>query len=105
MGLTRQAVQRIVDVLAERGLVEFQANPHHQRAKLVVLTLKGLTAVAGAEDAVAPIDQAIADRIGPERLRAAIATLGEMMAVISEQLDSVEAATPPTSQNLKEIEA
>ncbi len=38
MGLTRQAVQRIVDVLAEQGLVEFQPNPQHLRAKLVVLT-------------------------------------------------------------------
>ena len=93
MGLTRQAVQRIVDVLAERGLVEFQANPHHQRAKLVVLTPEGHSAVTGAEDAVAPIDQAIADRIGSDRLKAAIATLGEMMAVLSERLDRAETAS------------
>lgn len=95
MGLTRQAVQRIVDVLAERGLVEFQANPHHQRAKLVVLTPEGRAAVAGAEDAVAPFDQAIADRIGPERLRAAIATLEEMMAVISERLGHGDDTSTP----------
>ncbi len=87
MGLTRQAVQRIVDVLAERGLVEFQANPHHQRAKLVLLTPEGLAAVTGAESVVAPVDRAIADRIGSERLQAAIVTLGDMMTVISEQLD------------------
>jgi DNA-binding MarR family transcriptional regulator len=94
MGLTRQAVQRIVDVLAERGLVEFRANPHHQRAKLVVLTPDGLNAVIGAENVVAPLDQAIAARIGSERLQAAIATLGEMIAVISERLDGVDAASP-----------
>jgi DNA-binding MarR family transcriptional regulator len=93
MGLTRQAVQRIVDLLAERGLVEFQSNPHHQRAKLVVLTPAGLKAVTGAENVVAPLDQAIADRIGSERLQAAIATLGEMMTVISERLDTAEAAS------------
>lgn len=102
MGLTRQAVQRIVDVLAERGLVEFQANPHHQRAKLVVLTRKGLAAVAGAEDAVAPVDQAVADRIGAKRLRAAIATLGEMMAVLSERLGHGEDATTPIPTVLEE---
>jgi DNA-binding MarR family transcriptional regulator len=90
MGLTRQAVQRIVDVLAERGLVEFQANPHHQRAKLVVLTPAGLAAVTGAEAAVAPIDQTIVDRIGAERLGAAITTLNEMVAVISERLDHAD---------------
>lgn len=102
MGLTRQAVQRIVDVLAERGLVEFQANPHHQRAKLVVLTPAGLKAVTDAEKVVAPLDQAIADRIGSERLQAAIATLGEMIAVISERLDGAEAASLSISHNHEE---
>ncbi|ABM34477.1 DNA-binding MarR family transcriptional regulator [Paracidovorax citrulli] len=86
MGLTRQAVQRIVDLLAGQGLVEFQPNPHHRRAKLVVLTRAGLDAVTRAERAVAPIDQAIAERIGTARIRGAIATLHAMVEVISEQL-------------------
>ena len=87
MGLTRQAVQRIVDLLAGQGLVEFQPNPHHRRAKLVVLTRAGLNAVNRAERAVAPIDQAIAERIGAARIRSAIATLHTMVEVISERLD------------------
>ena len=41
MGLNRQGVQRIVNELADDGLVEFRPNPHHQRARLVVLTAKG----------------------------------------------------------------
>ena len=41
MGLTRQSVQRIADVLAGEGLVEFIPNPNHQRAKLVTLTPRG----------------------------------------------------------------
>src|SRR5262252_3396520 len=41
MGLNRQGVQRIVNELAEQGLVEFRLNPNHQRARLVVLTRKG----------------------------------------------------------------
>lgn len=102
MGLTRQAVQRIVDVLAERGLVEFQSNPHHQRAKLVVLTPAGLRAIADAENVVAPLDQAIADRIGSERLQAANATLNEMIAIITERLGRVEAASPSVSYTDKE---
>ncbi|WP_312491183.1 MarR family transcriptional regulator [Sphingomonas sp.] len=87
MGLTRQAVQRIVDLLAERGLVDFHDNPHHRRAKLVGLTPAGADAVAGAERAVAPIDRAIAERIGAPRLHDAIATLQEMIALITERLD------------------
>ncbi|WP_279483658.1 helix-turn-helix domain-containing protein [Aureimonas sp. SK2] len=87
MGLTRQAVQRIVDLLAEQGLVEFKPNPHHRRAKLVVLTSAGSDALLGAERAVAPLDQAIVDEIGVARIREATATIRAMVGVISDRLD------------------
>lgn len=100
MGLTRQAVQRIVDLLVDRGLVEFRDNPHHRRAKLVVLTPAGVAAVTGAEDAVAPLDKAIAERIGSRRIRDAIRTLEEMSALLSEWLDhgSTPASAKPSPQ-------
>src|SRR5271166_6461881 len=41
MGLTRQAVQRLVDEMRDDGLVTDAPNQHHRRAKLVVLTNKG----------------------------------------------------------------
>lgn len=41
MGANRQNVQRIVNDLHKEGLVAFEANPHHRRAQLVVLTDKG----------------------------------------------------------------
>jgi DNA-binding MarR family transcriptional regulator len=41
MGLARQNVQRLADVLEEEGIVEYAPNPNHQRAKLVCLTDKG----------------------------------------------------------------
>ena len=45
MGLTRQAVQRVANVLADEGLVEFAENPNHRRAKLVRLTTRGKAAL------------------------------------------------------------
>lgn len=41
MGVHRQGVQRIVNELKKEGILEFQPNPHHKRAQLVVLTTKG----------------------------------------------------------------
>ena len=41
LGGNRQNVQRIVNDLHKEGLVAFEANPHHRRAQLVVLTDKG----------------------------------------------------------------
>lgn len=52
-----------------------------------MLTHAGLDAVTRAERAVAPIDQAIAERIGTARIRGAVATLRAMVEVISERLD------------------
>jgi DNA-binding MarR family transcriptional regulator len=41
MGVTRQGVQRIADLLADQGVLEFADNPEHQRAKLLRLTALG----------------------------------------------------------------
>lgn len=41
MGLKRQSVQRMVDVLEEEGVVRFEDNPHHLRAKLIRMTEAG----------------------------------------------------------------
>ena len=48
MGLTRQAVQRLASEMEGDGLLRFAPNPHHQRAKLVVLTAAGKSAFAAA---------------------------------------------------------
>jgi len=48
MGLTRQAVQRLVNEMQADDLVRFAPNPHHQRAKLVVLSAAGKSAFAAA---------------------------------------------------------
>lgn len=41
MGLARQSVQRLADVLAGEGVVAYRDNPAHRRAKLVALTADG----------------------------------------------------------------
>ncbi|MCW9034337.1 MAG: MarR family transcriptional regulator [Rhodospirillales bacterium] len=41
MGLTRQGVQRTVNILLEEGIVELHDNPNHKRAKLVRLSSEG----------------------------------------------------------------
>lgn len=50
LGVSRQAVQRTVDVLHADGLVELDPNPDHQRSPLLRLTGTGnqaLTAISG----------------------------------------------------------
>jgi DNA-binding MarR family transcriptional regulator len=54
LGANRQNVQRIVNDLHKDGLIMFEANPHHRRAQLVVLTDKGRRAFDAAMSLQAP---------------------------------------------------
>ncbi|WP_051431936.1 MarR family winged helix-turn-helix transcriptional regulator [Rhodovibrio salinarum] len=48
LGISRQAVQRVVNDLEHQGLVCLSENPHHKTARLVELTEDGQSAVAEA---------------------------------------------------------
>ncbi len=54
MGLSRQAVQRLVNDMAAQDLLRFTPNPHHQRARLVLLTARGETVFRAAMQRQAP---------------------------------------------------
>ena len=45
MGLSRQAVQRIVRDLEQKEMISFESNRDHKRSSLVVLSPKGATAM------------------------------------------------------------
>ena len=54
LGQSRQAVQRITDVMATDGLLSYQSNPKHKRSVLVVLTEEGKTAYKDLRDVQDP---------------------------------------------------
>ncbi len=75
MGLTRQAVRRLVNEMEGRGLVSFGPNPHHQRAKLVLLTPRGKAAYDAAMERQGPWASRLADGLDAKRIEAATAIL------------------------------
>jgi DNA-binding MarR family transcriptional regulator len=75
MGLTRQAVQRVVDDMRTDGLVRLDPNPHHRRASLVAMTERGEAAYAGASARQERWAEALADGLRPEAIEAATALL------------------------------
>jgi DNA-binding MarR family transcriptional regulator len=86
MGLTRQAVQRLANEMAEDGLVRFAPNPHHERAKLVVMTEAGSRAFAEAMARQAPWANALARGLARSDLAAAVRGL----ASLRKRLEAVE---------------
>jgi DNA-binding MarR family transcriptional regulator len=75
MGLTRQAVQRIVNELEAEGLVAFKTNPTHRRAHLVTMTRQGRSVYAAVDRRQAPWINALAKGLGHAELERARALL------------------------------
>ncbi len=71
MGLTRQAVQRIADELAREGFMSFTENPHHRRAKLAGLTLKGRSSLDEVSRRQAAWANRVAEGLDPASINAA----------------------------------
>jgi DNA-binding MarR family transcriptional regulator len=82
MGMTRQGVQRIADLLAANGLAEYRPNPSHRRAKLLACTEAGYWAVRQISLAQHPWSNQVGAEIGPDNLRPALATMQRLIATL-----------------------
>ena len=82
MGLTRQSVRRTANVLKDKGFVEFQENPNHQRAKLVVLTKQGRKVL----DQVTKIQIDWSNRVSKGLSAAKLKAVIQTMRTLSERL-------------------
>ncbi|MFF5982912.1 MarR family winged helix-turn-helix transcriptional regulator [Streptomyces olindensis] len=91
MGITRQSVQRIADLLVERGLAEYRPNPAHRRAKLLAPTGRGRAAIARID----PGHAAFADRLAEEFGEAELAEAVRLLERLSKVLDGLG---PPVTE-------
>jgi DNA-binding MarR family transcriptional regulator len=82
MGMTRQGVQRVADLLVERGLAEYRPNPTHRRAKLLACTEAGYWAVRRISLVQVPWANRLGEQLGPDELRRALATMDALVAAI-----------------------
>ncbi len=83
MGITRQSVQRIADLLVDKGLAEYRPNPAHRRAKLVAMTPAGRDAIRAIGPAHTDAARALCEETGSENL----ARIVEGMRALSAALD------------------
>jgi DNA-binding MarR family transcriptional regulator len=83
LGLARQSVQRVADALEAGGLVAFEDNPHHRRARLVRLTPEGRVVLAAIQAAQAPWADRHGASIGTEKLERANRVLDQVLASLA----------------------
>ncbi len=80
LGLARQSVQRVADLLVERNWARYRENPAHRRAKLLAATEAGLDAVRSIHGAQAAWADGLTAGLDPVDLRRVLATLEELLA-------------------------
>ncbi|GGR83883.1 MarR family transcriptional regulator [Streptomyces aureoverticillatus] len=88
MGITRQSVQRVADLLVRRGLAEYAPNPAHRRAKLLRPTDEGRAAVAEIDPGHAALAARLEDALGAEQF----AQTAQVLERLSEALAGLEPA-------------
>ncbi|RDI63301.1 MarR family winged helix-turn-helix transcriptional regulator [Nocardia pseudobrasiliensis] len=87
MGITRQSVQRIADLLVDKGLAEYRPNPAHRRAKLIAATEAGRAAVAR----ISPRHAVLAKRLAAELGSAELAKIVDALTTLSAAVERLEA--------------
>jgi DNA-binding MarR family transcriptional regulator len=82
LGLARQSVQRVADLLEASGLIVYEANPRHRRAQLMTLTDAGRRTLAKIQARQRPWADAIGAAAGAGRLRRANDDLDRVLAAL-----------------------
>lgn len=93
MGLTRQSVQRLADILAAEGLAAYAENPAHKRAKLLSMTQAGRAAIERLGERQRVWANAVSEGVSATVLADCLGTL-HMLAGRVEQRLSTQAAVP-----------
>ncbi|AVP44982.1 MULTISPECIES: MarR family winged helix-turn-helix transcriptional regulator [Bacillus cereus group] len=69
LGISKQAVSKMVDSLESNGYVTRKTHPTDKRGKIIVLTERGLSVMKAKEEIVAEIEQRWIENIGAERMQ------------------------------------
>jgi DNA-binding MarR family transcriptional regulator len=78
LGVTRQSVQRVVDLLVADGLVELVPNPDHARSRIAQLTTLGFETLDRIREASGPWHGVVAARLSLADLRRARSVLQQL---------------------------
>ena len=82
MGLSRQAVQRVANLLVADGLATFAPNPDHRGSPIVQVTPRGVSLVHELNAAQSTWVNAVARHLDRRRLAAAVRAIDEVVGVL-----------------------
>ena len=69
LGITKQAVSKIIDYLEKNNYVMRKTHPTDKRGKIIVLTERGLSVMRAKDEILTEIEQRWSENIGAERMQ------------------------------------
>ena len=90
LGVTRQNVQRIADLLVAEGAAEYRANPDHKASPHLILTRRGRATFEQLMRAAAGYHARLARKLAPSEL----AALQRGLRRLFDALDGIDPVTP-----------
>jgi DNA-binding MarR family transcriptional regulator len=88
IGITRQSVQRIADLLVAKGLAAYETNPAHRSARLLRPTAEGIAAVRRITPTHTRLAAALAEALGPDELEETLRLLERLDAAMESATES-----------------
>jgi DNA-binding MarR family transcriptional regulator len=82
MGMTRQGVQRVADLLVANHLAEYRPNPAHRRAKLLACTDAGYWSIRQISFVAHPFGDRIGAQVATDELRNTLTTMRHLVGVL-----------------------
>jgi DNA-binding MarR family transcriptional regulator len=86
LGLARQSVQRVADLLVRDSAAAYDENPNHKRASLLRITPRGLRALREIQSHQREWAEQLGREIGAADLKRASAVIERMTEAVSRQL-------------------
>jgi DNA-binding MarR family transcriptional regulator/catechol 2,3-dioxygenase-like lactoylglutathione lyase family enzyme len=98
LGVTKQAVSQVIDVLVRRGYLERRPDPGDRRRVELDLTERGEEAVAAVLRGIAEVDRQLAETVSAEQVSAMRAVLAAMARIKQSGLSSGAGRPRPARQ-------
>ncbi len=82
LGITKQAVSKVVADMAEQGIVELIPDPRDARGRLVRFTARGADAIQHGLGILAGLEAELATTVGARRMNELRRTLSDLLAAL-----------------------
>jgi len=83
-GITKQSAQMLVDEMVVAGYLKRRPDPKDGRAKLIVLTAKGIRGVTDGIAVLGSVEADVTEAVGPRKMVAFAKSLDAMLEVLDE---------------------